>query len=374
MSVRRRPLPGPVLAAAVALAGPGLLGGCQAEEAPPTPPPTALQQALDSLPAETGLVRFVDRATVAARLGVDDLTGLETAADREAYDAAAAQAEWGVTEIGPWTAAMSRAGGFSELDLLWAARGVQREGASLDGWSVFRLEDSVNLGRVASALTSAGFTESEVAGYRRLAAPPTSDTGLVEDTYPATVLASVTLVPEAHLLVTGDPLPVLDVLSGAQPSLGDEGTFGELAANLPAVEYAELRTAGVLDCAAPLQTGKRPLTAAEIARRQQALGLGALGRPDRTALFVAVTGEQTRAVTLLQFADSESARSDAAARAAYLSKGIDPRTGQPTSDLYSIDAFTVEGDLETIEWSAPGGPAPGVRAHQAGAGVAVCVG
>lgn len=338
----------------------------------PRQPENTVQSALAVLPAETELVRFVDRGLVARRLGVDGVTSLGERSQARAYAAASRKAEWGATEIGFHAAVMSERGAFSELDVTWAARGVVTTEEGFDGWSVFALEDSVDLDRVADAMVAAGYSESEVDGHRHLTAPAPRRGGLVGGAYPWAVLREVTVVPDRQLLVTGDPGPVLDVLGARAESAYDAGGFAEVTAQLPSVEYAELRSAAAIDCAAPIRGNGEP-TPVQVTAIQAALGMTGLGRPRTTALFVA--GEdRPRAVTMLEFADAEAARADAAARAVWLTQGLDIVTRLRNGTLYTIRSQVADGSLVTVEWTYGSNLAAAVRAHQAGAGVAACVG
>jgi hypothetical protein len=332
----------------------------------------AFRTALDTFPADTELVRFVDRSAVDARLGVDRIESLEAPADARAYARADLAAEWGRTEIAPFAVTMSRRGAFSELDVQWAARGVVTTEAGFDGWSLFRLEEDADLGRIADALKTAGYVESDLAGHRHLTAPATGRDGLVDGVYPAGALHEVTFVPEEHLLVTGTATPVLDVLTGRTKSLLDAGTFDEVSSQVPVVEYAELRAAAAIDCAAPI-VGTGTLTAAELTAIQAALGMTGLQKPVTSALYV-VGDETPRGVTLLEFADSATAREDADVRAAWLKAGRDVVTRLQNSDLYTVSNLVAAENLETVEWTYAENPAPAVRAHQSGAGAGACTG
>ncbi len=326
--------------------------------------------ALDLLPAKTELVRFVDRDAVDERLGVDRIESLRTAEDARAYAAADAKAEWGRTELAPFAVTMSRRGAFSELDVAWAARGVFTTEEGFDGWSLFRLQDSVDLDAVADAMVTAGYRETELDGHRRLTAPPTGGRGLVNGVYPAVALREVTFVPDEHLLVTGAATSVLDVLAAESEAVLDAGTFAEVTQQVPVVEYAEVRTAGAIDCAAPI-VGVGKLSDTEVAAIREALGMSGLREPRPSALYV-VGGDTPKGVTLLEFEDAATARADADLRAVWLKTGLDIVTRLSNSDLYTVTSLLATENLETVEWTYAGGPAPAVRAHQAGAGLAAC--
>lgn len=334
-------------------------------------PVGTVQEALDLFPADTELVRVVDRSLVTARLGVDDVETMDPPAVAREYAAAIGRAEWGQTELGYHVQVMSRRGAFSELDVTWAARGVTSTPKGFDGASVFALDDDVDLGAVADALVEAGYTEDELAGHRHFTAPLPKRRGLVDGVYPYAVLQQVTVVPDRHLLVTGRAQPMLDVLAGRAESAYDRGAFTEITAQVDQVEYAELRTGGAIDCAAPIRGDGQP-SAAEVAAIQEALGMTGLGRPRTTALYVAGEADP-RGVTLLEFADAAAARADAQARATWLTAGLDVVTRLTNGTLYDIRSQVADEDTVTVEWTYGENLAPAVRAHQSGAGVAACV-
>lgn len=348
---------------------------CTGDDSPSAEQPELtgnLADALDSLPAGTELVRFVDRDLATQRLGVDGVDSLADDAAVAAYEEKVRSAEWATTELGSWVVAMSRAGGFSDLDVRWAARGGVGEPGRLDGWSLFAMDKELDLDTVAEALLTAGYTESAVDGHRQLTAPTPTDSALVDGVYPYYVLQQVTLVPERHLLVTGKAASVLDVVAGDEPSLLDASTFTPLVEDVPPVEYAELRSRSVTDCAAPIR-GTGTMTPDALAAIRQTLGMEGLGTPESTAVLVAAPDGEPRAVTLLRFADEAAAAADAKARATYLSVGLDMVTRERNAELYDVTSLLAEGDIVTAEWAYTGGIGPGVRASQAGAGTVACV-
>jgi hypothetical protein len=348
-------------------------------EATPAPeqPAGPLADALATLPASTELVRFVDRTEAEARLGIDDLEALDSPAAVKEYEGARMSAEWAFSELGGFAEEMSTKGAFSELDVQWEARGaLPDEKGRLDGWAVFRLEDELDLDAVADAMVEAGYTERELDGRRHLTAPAPDKAGMVDGTYPFGLLDRVTVVPDEHLLVTGGAGPVLDVLDGTGPSLADDGKLAEVAQPAPGVEHAELRTAVATDCSAPL-AGAEEVAPATLKGAWTALGMDGLRKPEASALYVVTSEEEStppvRGVTLLQFADEATAAADAEARSAWLLEGTDQVTRLSMRQLYTpVGEVVVDGSRVAVEWTYGRNMAAGVRAHQAGAGIASC--
>lgn len=364
-----------------AVAGLALVAsGCSDDGTAEAPAPGGpLVEALGSLPASTELVRFVDRAGAAERLGIAGLESLRSPAERTGYEEALADAEWAFTELGGFAREMSTRGAFSELDVVWEARGaLPNEEGRLDGWAVFRMEDGLDLDEVADAMVGSGWTEREVAGERQLVAPaPDRRTGLVDGTYPYGLLHEVTFLPEHHLLVTGDAGPVVEVVERGAVSLLDDGKMDGVVEPAQGVEYVELRTAAAIDCAGAL-AGAREVPEATLRGAWAQLGMEGLRKPEVSALYVvaAGAGEQgkppVRGVTMLEFADEATARADAEVRAAWLETGTDQVTRLPMAQLYDTLGQVVDGERVTVEWTYGSNLAAGVRAHQTGAGVASC--
>lgn len=343
----------------------------------PEQPAGPLADALATLPASTELVRFVDRTDAAARLGIDDLDALDSPAAVREYEAARMSAEWAFTELGGFAEVMSTRGAFSELDVRWEARGALPDAKGrLDGWAVFRLEDEVDLEAVADAMVEAGYTEAELDGRRHLTAPAPDQEGMVDGTYPFGLLDRVTVLPEEHLVVTGGAGPVLDVLDGKGASLAEDDKLADVAQPAPGVEYAELRTAETIDCAAPL-AGAEKVAPETLKGAWAALGMAGLRKPEASALYVVTSDEEgeppVRGVTLLQFGDAATAAADAEARSAWLAKGTDQITRLAMGQLYTpVGEVVVDGSRVALEWTYGTNLSAGVRAHQAGAGIASC--
>lgn len=343
----------------------------------PEQPAGPLADALAALPASTELVRFVDRTEAATRLGIDDLEALDSPEAVRQYEDARISAEWAFSELGGFAEEMSTTGAFSELDVQWEARGaLPDEKGRLDGWAVFRLADDVDLDAVADAMVGAGYTEDELSGRRHLTAPAPDQDGMVDGTYPFGLLDRVTLLPEEHLLVTGGAAPVLDVLDDKTPSLADDDKLADVAQPAPGVEYAELRTAATIDCRAPL-AGSQKVAPETLKGAWAALGMEGLRKPEASALYVVTSDDEeappVRGVTLLQFGDAEAASADARARSAWLRQGTDQVTRLPMRQLYTpVGELVVDGSRVAIEWTYGRNMSAGVRAHQAGAGIASC--
>lgn len=348
------------------------------EERGPAAPDGPLAEALDTLPASTQLVRFVNREVAAGRVGIGDVESLAGATEQAAYEEALGANSWAFTEIGGFATVMDTKGAFSELDVVWEARGAQpnKEGR-LDGWAVFRMEETLDLATVAASLLEVGYTESQLGGQRHFTAPPAGTQNMVGGIYPAGIFGRVTLLPDQHLIVTGAAQPVLDVVLAKGESLFDKGTFAEVAEQSPGLEYAELRAAATIDCVGALP-GARDLEPEVLTGVFTQLGMTGLTKPRTSALYVVAADADDkgtpplRGVTVLEFADEKAARADAEARQGYVSGGIDQITRLPMAQLYTPVAQTVDGSRSSIEWTYSGDLGSGVLAHQTGAGVASC--
>lgn len=350
---------------------------CSDDEASPAPeqPSGPLADALAMLPASTELVRFVDAAGTRERLGLD-LEALDSPEAVKEYDRHLTESAWGFSELRGFAEEMSTDGAFSELDVEWEARGaLPNEKGRLDGWAIFRLDEELDLDAVADAMVEAGYQETELDGRRHLTAPPSGRSNMVAGTYPAGLLDRVTVLPDEHLMITGGAQPVLDVLDDQSESLAEDGKLAEVVQPAEGVEYAELRTAVTIDCAAPLAGGK-DVPEATLRGAWEALGMAGLRKPESTALYVVASDEEgkppVRGVTLMQFADQETAKSDAEARATWLANGTDQITRLPMVQLYSPIGQVVDGSRVAVEWTHDGRLSAGVDAHAQNAGVASC--
>lgn len=303
-----------VVLASAALSGCGLLDGS-----------SRIQEALEYLPDDTINVTFVDRKAVAER---QDLADLETgASDNELDEWSEAQADEGYgTELSTFVRVMQDAA-FSDFDVEWEATGTSKEGLV----RVWKLEDDTDFEAIADDLEDAGYDRSEkddAEVFEIDLAEADATTGLYGGRYPGNLL-NLALVPDEHLIVSGNVEEGLDVVTDGKDSLADEGSFDDLLDRAP--DQDELEYAGLT--ISPSCGGGGRLSPEQVAQQYEGLS-----HPDEgMALFVQPDTE-ARAVRLLS--DENDPEADAEGLTTYLADRA-PATG------FDIDV-DVEADGDAV--------------------------
>jgi len=178
---------------------------------------SGIERAVHAVPASTKRVAFTDWAKVRAELGVKTLDStpaqlsrwLERAYNRD-YSSASSMTEDAVD--------IARVFGFSPANASWEAYAQSDSGASM----VLRMDDAVSFSRLASELTSAGFTKPKSAtGVWRGGADLLAT--INPDISPE--LQYVVLLPDQHTVVTSDnagsAADTAQVVRGDAKSLAD---------------------------------------------------------------------------------------------------------------------------------------------------------
>lgn len=276
---------------ATGLSGCGLLDGS-----------SRVQEALEYLPDDATSVTFVDRSAIAER---QDLDALETGASEKAVEewAQAQQEEGYGTELSRWAAVMQEAA-FSEFDIEWEATGSSGEGLV----RVWKLSDDTDFDDIADDLEDAGYRRSDkddAEVFEADLATADTSTGLFGGRYPSTLI-SLALVPDEHLVLSGNVDEGLDVVTDGKDSLADEGSFDDLLDQAPSqddLEYAGLTIS-------PACGGGR------LSPEQMAQQYEGLSYPDGGMALFAEPGSDLRAVRLLS--DENDPEADAEGLATYL--------------------------------------------------------
>lgn len=320
-----------VLAAALVAA---FLGGDASDG--PEPP------AAEVLPADADVVHYLDREEAAEQVGAG--TGNGSGGRAEAYLEAVREASWVATPLAAYLGAAENAP-FSELDVDWWAS-VQVSDAVLD---VYRMDDDIDLGAVADALSDAGFDESGLGGHRRFKVgpgAPMDESGLIGG-LPANELLDVTVLEESHLLVTGaEPERVVDVVSGDAESLADSDELSQLT---DLTEDAPLYATAYVGSGALCGEQGFLETASPEVRDELLSRMGDLGSPAARGLFVLPDGDGVRTVAVLAFGSDDEASADADARRAWLVDGIDPVTNRRNGDLLEVRGIEVDGSAVVVD-------------------------
>lgn len=261
-----------------------------------------VEDALEYLPADATTFLFVDRAAIADRLGLEDLsTG---ASEDELQEWADANQDEGYgTELNAWVRVMQDAA-FSDLDVEWEASGTSTDDGRVTVW---KLDDDVDFDAIADDLADAGYERGESGGIETFEASleDADENGLYGGRYPA-ALTSLALVPDEHLVLSGAVELAVDVAEDDEDSLSDEGSFADLLDQAP--DAGDLEYAGLT---------LEPLcgAGARITPEQAAQQYEGLGHPDGgLALFAAP--DAVSAVRL--FGDEADAEGDADGLESYL--------------------------------------------------------
>ncbi|MDQ3095311.1 MAG: hypothetical protein M3Q82_05045 [Actinomycetota bacterium] len=156
------------------------------------------------------------------------------------------------------------------------------------------------------------------------------------------------LLPDQHLIVTGDYEPVLDVIAGDSDSLGTSDDVSELLEDTDDAEYVYV-TRGSGTCSPNLGLPRATPTMLEkLWDRYDASGLGI---PSVTASLVLADGDTLTNESRLLFDNEDAAAEDKAAREKFLRESTNSVTNEPIVDVLEVDEITVDGASETIEYT-----------------------
>lgn len=319
------------------LSGCGLLDGS-----------SRIQEALEYLPDDATSVVFVDEAAIAERLEVDDLETGASEDDINRWIEASKEEAYG-SELRNWTAVMQDAA-FSEFDVEWEATATSED----DLVRVTKLHADVDFEAIADDLEDAGYERSKKGDAETFTADLSSadaTTGLIGGRYPS-VLLNVALVPDEHLIVTGDIAEGLDVVGEDKDSLADSGRFDDVLDQAPSQDDLEFATMAFdPPCGAALGGRVTP--------EQAEQALGNLGHPRNIGYFAAAD-ERLKVVRL--FRDEEAATDDETGLVTHLD-GPAKAAGLDVELDTEVDGSTVvvEADFDdrqpiTQAWTRGEGP------------------
>jgi hypothetical protein len=317
-------------AVAVALvATPLVIIGARGGDATPDPAPvppcrgqdcTEFRDALALVPEGPLAVTYVNRDLRADRLGLDEIGHDASQQDVDYYDRVIKAEQLVVpTTFGESLAVMHDKAAFSELDVDWEVTWTL---ADLSYAGAVRMDERLDLDAVGDDLVDAGYAEESVDGLRSFTIDHSSPdyngfSGLISDRYPD--VGQLTLAPERHLLLFGDP--ALAPLAGTGSALGT-GTFDDLLGTDVAPETASLAIAPACTTGEPSDDG-----------------VETLGAPTAIALFFAADTAATTSV--LAFDDEQAASDDLEARRAYL---------EPMTDLSDL-AIRQDGRTVVLDYA-----------------------
>lgn len=300
--------------------------------------PTA---AAEVLPADTDQFVFVDREAWAKRVGLDDIGHDFSDDDWERYVDHVKKQSAVSTPLAQYVSVMKDAT-FHEFDVDWQVTG-DRAGDDSARWSIYRIDDDIDMGDIADDLADSGYDGQSLEGHDRFTADLSrSDpsTGLIGGHWPA-VFNDVTLIEDEHLvIVSTDPESVVEVIDGDADSLADSESLEKLLDPVDDVEMAQVG----LDSPCGQQFGRNT----DAARTETALaesGADGLGSAQATDFFLVGDGDDAQAVGVLDFASDDDAEDDAKARRTWLEDGSSLISGQPMSELVDLDSVEADGSL-----------------------------
>lgn len=310
---------------------------------------SSVEEALEYIPDDVTSVQIRDQGAAEQRLGIDDIETGASDADIERYLAASRNAPWVANIYTSYLDLMSDTA-FTALDVDWSASafaGSAQESAFIT--QLYGMDPALDLAEVGDALAGAGWKRSDVDGGWKFEV----EVGGID---PMTRLAGgypvsgfqMLLLPDQHLIVTGDYEPVLDVIAGDSDSLGTSDDVSELLEDTDDAEYVYV-TRGSGTCSPNLGLPRATPTMLEkLWDRYDASGLGI---PSITASLVLADGDTLTNESRLLFDNEDAAAEDKAAREKFLRESTNSVTNEPIVDVLEVDEITVDGASETIEYT-----------------------
>ncbi len=324
---------------------------------------SVVDEALAYIPDEATVVEFRDQLKAEERLGIDDVKTGADDAEVLRYRQATLGSPWIDNDYTPYLDRMNdQETAFTAFDVDWSASVTLGSPSAGSFLRIYRMDADLDLDRVADEMVDAGWDESDVEGGRKLEAQPED-----RDPIPVTVggypdvlgyvpANELVLLPDEHLMVAGDYEQVLDVIAGESESLATSGTFRDLLhVDDAALEYAYLTEGSRATCTTTGDLLMFEWPSPELVERIQQLVDG-LQIPRAAASLVLADGDTVTTKSRLLFDDEEEAAEDAKARETYLREGSTIVGNEPIADVLDVDSISVDGAVETIDFTFERGP------------------
>ncbi len=317
------------------------------------------QEALGYIPSDATRVEIRAQQEIEQRLGIDDVDTGADEAQIDRYLEKAVDNPFIQNRFTEYLPIMNEQGAaFTALDVNWSASVAFGSVTLSPGIELFGMDAAIELDQVADDMVDAGWRDSEIEGGRLLEVNIAELDPLtrMRGAYPATsvgLTAEVVVLPNEHLMVTGDYERVLDVVAGDSDSLQAADDVSELLGADEDPEYVHLARGGEL-CADVVSRllGSRPSPELLDKIRQEGAGLAT---PTATASLVLADGDGVTTTSRLLFADADEAADDKEARERYLRDGTSFVTRTPIADRLTVDSITVDGTVETITYTLKAG-------------------
>lgn len=310
--------------------------------------------ALDYIPADVAQAEIRNQAATEQRLGIDDIESGASAPEIDKYVQVANSNRWVANEYTPYLPAMISADtAFTALDVDWSATAVSGSSEDSSLSTLFGMDPELDLDVVGDALADAGWRESEVDGGRRFMVEMTDlELDRTLGGYPA-VQGGLVLLPDEHLMLSGDADPILATIAGESDALASVDDAQSLFEGLSGIEYAFV-TQGPGSC--PLSTALPRLTPQVLEQMRSSWEESGLQPPSATASFVVAGDSPPSTSSRLLFADTDQAETDSQARKKYLADGTSFVSREAFVDTFVLDRLLTSGPVETIDYTYKDGP------------------
>lgn len=331
-----------VLTAAILVAAGCTTAGEAAPPATGAPAPTGtIAEALAVVPSGVASFTVTDHQRRNDRWGVPDISSADVP-DSPAWDTWSERSVGGVGgTLGGFTAVMAEEWGWSELDLRWEAD-LHRDGGQVS--TVLAFEEDVDMQVVVASLEGNERSGPDDRPFFRLS-PGTAEF------FP---FFAATVLPDRHLVVLGQPdEQLLALIDGEGTSVATDSTTTTLVGAVGPADRL-LVTTGALACTDPLG-GAPTRTPEEMKRLAEQFGERELA--PLTSLAIALVDDET-ATVLAGYADDATAAADLPRRTALWEEGVSLNSGQPYTEIVTLDEAVAEGAAVRYSFSSPDrGPA-----------------
>ena len=310
---------------------------------------SVLSEASPYFMAESGWFQFTDWAAVKSEFGGEDLTSESSEGEQqEFFETISEEAAIGSDYLATLDDDVV---GFGPLDLEWEAQVLGEDQIV----NVLGFPGGFDFESVESALADCGYEESEVDGgtlFEKAPAEPCAGEEPFSST-PDPSLAAIAVLPDAGVAVTSsDAEAVTAAIEGDGGPL--DAVEDDLGSQLDDALAGYVAFGDACD-AVSVSGGSASPEQVEALEKE----IGDLGGPYEIFLASYVDdGDGISGRFVLDFASSDEAESQLEARSDAFENARSLVTGEPYSDIYSLDSAEAEEDAIVFEASSVDGPNP----------------
>lgn len=300
-------------------------------------PPSRLESALATMPAQTVVVNYTDWAAARAALHEPGVTSRSPAAARERLLRRAYDRDFSAASIlSVFDAEMGPAFGWTVLDAEWEAYGQSREGAV----DVLKMSADFDFAAADAALTRLGYPDADASGVR--AGGPDLVASIASDLTPQ--LANVALLPDHRLVVASDnpayAALTVDTISGLRDSVAESPGAAGMAAALTSEAVSAVVNVGPRGCKAAGFSDAGAAVRREV--RQRISSIGGVEPLDGLTFGLDAASEL---IVVMRFANSQVAQAQEAPRTR-LTRGEAPGQGGTFQERFRlVDSRVVGSNL-----------------------------